>query len=108
MTREEAIVVLEQEQAFLMGKRKSLPIRYGYKDALDMAITALRGQRWIPVTERLPEDGERVLVCTQTRKIKDARYSKRRNLFVTSGQITVTHWKPLPPLPGEGQKEDKI
>ncbi len=30
-------------------------------EALDMAIEALEDSRWIPVTERLPEDGEGVL-----------------------------------------------
>lgn len=33
----------------------------GYNDAVGMAIKALEDSRWIPVTERLPEDGERVL-----------------------------------------------
>ena len=71
-----------------------------------MAISALREQaEWIPVTERLPEDGERVLVCTQTHKIKDARYIKRSGRFVTAGNITVTHWKPMPALPEGVQKE---
>lgn len=34
-------------------------------EAISMAIKALERQRWIPVTERLPEVGQRVLVTTK-------------------------------------------
>lgn len=56
---------------------------------------------WISVQDDLPEDGQRVLVCTTSRLVKDARYSKRRNCFVASGRINVTHWMPQPMLPEE-------
>ena len=32
------------------------------RDALDMAINLLKQTRWIPVSERLPEDGQHVMV----------------------------------------------
>lgn len=54
---------------------------------------------WIPVTERLPEDGQRILVCTATKLVKDARYIKRQNRFLASGNLTVTHWMPVPEVP---------
>ena len=56
MTVEEAIHVIQSNRP-----------TSGYTmlcEALDMAIAALREQeerRWIPVTERMPEKGERVL-----------------------------------------------
>ena len=54
---------------------------------------------WIPVTERLPEDGQRILVCTATKLVKDARYIKRQNRFISAGNITATHWMPIPEVP---------
>lgn len=35
------------------------------REALDMAIEALKRECWIPVKERLPERGERIIVCTE-------------------------------------------
>ncbi len=77
MTREEAIKVLEESKRQNEVMRdnpntfyKTSDIVDGMKnaqkriDAIQMAISALREQeerRWIPVTERLPEQGERVL-----------------------------------------------
>lgn len=35
------------------------------REALDMAIEALKRECWIPVEERLPDKGERVIICTE-------------------------------------------
>ena len=53
--------------------------------------------KWIPVTERLPEDGIQVLVCTKHGKLFPAhsKYGKWR----VSGSVTITHWMPLPEPP---------
>lgn len=55
MTNEEAIKRLKEGEPFSELYNKM------WEEALDMAIEALEDSRWIPVTERLPEDGERVL-----------------------------------------------
>lgn len=70
----------------------------------------IRAQRWIPVTERLPEDdtpqGRKmvtVFVCSEARRVQIAsrvywpekdewRWSKMMNNYVT-------HWMPLPEPP---------
>lgn len=65
-------------------------------------------QRWVPVTERLPEDGsERVLVFVVTgdynypvgnHPIDTDRYWGKHGKWVRYGD-KVTHWMPLPEPP---------
>ena len=54
MTREEAIMILENLRPKNADSRFSA-CEIG--DALNMAIKALEQTRWIPVSDRLPEDG---------------------------------------------------
>lgn len=62
-------------------------------------------QRWIPVTEQLPADGERVLAYGKDRVIHDAKWSWPKNEWfdkVTGNsyfESFVTHWMPLLPTP---------
>ncbi len=56
---------------------------------------------WISVQEKMPENGEKVLVYTKTGKQNVARYIERLNEFIAAGNMTVTHWMPLPEAPGE-------
>ena len=70
-------------------------------------------QRWIPVTERLPERDVQVLGW-----YKDNPFSQYRHevvawngngwVFVYAHRYVtnVTHWMPLPGAPEEGEKED--
>ena len=70
-------------------------------------------QRWIPVTERLPERDVQVLGW-----YKDNPFSQYRPevvawngngwVFVYAHRYVtnVTHWMPLPEAPEEGEKED--
>lgn len=54
MTREEAIQILSTRD------RYGVPCGYtgGYTEVFDMAIEALHKTKWIPVSERLPEEHE--------------------------------------------------
>ena len=63
-------------------------------------------QRWIPVSERLPEDGKPVWVCTI--------WNEQHSGFLIDGvwvglfrdfrEGEITHWMPLPELPEESKK----
>lgn len=63
--------------------------------------------RWIPVTEKLPDEFERVLVAYNTKdscvlRIRTAYYSDGEWCWDDfGGTITVTHWMSLPPVPEE-------
>lgn len=67
---------------------------------LDNGVTI---QRWIPVTERLPENEEYVLVCTRSRngsRNVDKGYCYNGG-WAHRGTAKVTHWMPLPQAPGK-------
>ena len=57
-------------------------------------------QRWIPVSERLPEDLQSIIVFTKDRKTYIIRFLELygREGFGSLSDI-VTHWMPLPPNP---------
>ena len=60
-------------------------------------------QRWIPVTERLPEDGQTVIACV-THRFGDKSIIPM--VFWHESYFhwqDVTHWMPLPEPPKEGE-----
>lgn len=78
-------------------------------DALAMAISALDNQvsssKWIPVSERLPEAGDYVLVC-DTREDWYGLWEFSGAAWYDAsykpwGIDEVTHWMPLPEPPKE-------
>ena len=75
-----------------------------------MAIAALKEQgvtdtnvgcKWFSVEDALPADNEKVLCFTRNKKFSVARWSERQRKFVSSGNVNVTHWMPLPQPPKE-------
>lgn len=70
-------------------------------------VMALRERtRWIPVTERLPAEGERVLAATEGVFSGEAYLScegvwmrSYGVVWVSLADIPVTHWMPLPDAP---------
>ena len=76
--------------------------------------------RWIPVEERLPEEGQRCLLYTPCDGIlcvgyyagKDEWQHRHKWRLVTAMRSTqtltkkVTHWMPLPKAPKEEKKDD--
>lgn len=88
MTREEALEILDR-----------LPTIGEQVDALEMAIEALKQSQWIPVTKRLPENSDTVLI-THRGGVSFGWYN---GLYWERGASTkhrplqtVVAWMPLP------------
>ena len=109
MTREEAIRILDPETR--RETLKEIPVfdRINTdQEACRLAVTALREQeerRWIPVTERLPEVGSRVIACGEKGGVFVVKSEGITTGFGrmdgTSKYRSFTHWMPLPEPPKE-------
>lgn len=102
----EATGLMPAEVAALQYQLKH--IRREQDDATNQLIDLRMQQRWIPVSERLPAENVRVLICYidggGSRGINtDTRHWNRWLCF--GGELaTVTHWMPLPEPPKEDVK----
>ena len=57
-------------------------------------------QKWIPVTERLPEQYSSVIVWTSERELGEAQFDgKKFEWCADEAFADVTHWMPLPEPP---------
>lgn len=92
MTKAEAIAMIEDDK-----KRHHDELSGRYRAALTMAIKALQQEpKWIPVTERLPEEGEIVLVTDTLWNIKSVNIDWwNGEQWVRNGQYVIA-WQPLP------------
>lgn len=70
----------------------------------DKEIERLReAQRWVPVTDRLPERNERILGYTPSKPGFSELYEVTRGFMAMLGKRTgITHWMPLPDPPQKG------
>lgn len=75
-------------------------------------VDAVPVQRWIPVTERLPESGKFVLLFYAKTNRNPTQFAKNTmavgryeyGMFLVEGcAAQVTHWMPLPEPPKEGE-----
>ena len=118
MTREEAIRILDpdttkEELAGIKGYAAMMKV---VDEACVLAVAALREQeqrRWIPVTERLPDENSRWVLCLcvggamevlkfdYTMWNWDAQYPGRCYM-----ENYVTNWMPLPEPPKEEREEN--
>ena len=119
MTREEAIRILDPETAVetlskieyyggFRGRAKAAQALY---DTCILAVSALREQeerRWIPVTERLPECGKRVLATDGgfvgefyiNKRGQWQRYNVNDSSLLMA--LDILFWMPMPEPPKEG------
>ena len=63
-------------------------------------------ERWIPVTERLPEERAFLLICTVDKNVGEAVFDYDRQFYWMNTDeydvpLSVTHWMPLPEPPKE-------
>ena len=88
-------------------------IPYGYATlcliAEELIAEGVTVQEWISVKDRLPEDGEIVLVCGSRGGVytavfnKPGQYRGWHKLNSKSHYCDPTHWMPLPQPPRDGE-----
>ena len=89
----EALLERRQMDADLMQEQKERIVELEEK---------LEAQRWIPVTERLPDKPGHYLVLSKNRNHSVQTflvYDETRKEFIHIENGTITHWMPLPEAP---------
>lgn len=113
--REKLIELLRKAKSSMWGQsglscelaRNSYIAEYLLANGVVISKMETTTQRWIPVTERLPEEGGRYLCYVKSFAFKGAFYTTILHYdkygFVEGNIYTddVTHWMPLPPDPEE-------
>ena len=77
-------------------------LEYGWSEptveAIDMGIHALKESRWIPCSEKLPEDNTDVIVCFCSGTVTEMRYWGNgifQGIYEHTAK-TIVAWMPLP------------
>ncbi len=115
MTNRDAINILEEVKILDDTMYAYNP---SYLEALDMALTALEAEetwyatheyppktRWIPVSERLPDNDESVLISNSHGVTKAWWNGRCWTSIAVKEYKTVTAWMPLPEPYQEGKNE---
>ena len=127
MTREEAIRILDPvttgealaEIEYYNGFSGKTAAVQAVSDACVLAVAALLEQgdrRWIPVTERMPEIGQKCLIANREIVVRGwLRPDGVWKTGVSSDELwskfslhTPTHWMPLPEPPKEVLRDEGI
>ena len=98
MTRKEAIIQLR------LGPGINEDVSEVYNDAINIAIEALQQEpKWIPVTERLPEEGLTVLILAENGHIEFGQRDEDKWEWLAESIADywteaeeVIAWQPLP------------
>lgn len=77
----------------------------------EVAEAAWDARRWVSVDERLPEDGEKVIIPALFGEVENARYihglwhdgTGRKRTSLAGNYLPPSHWMPLPEPPQEGE-----
>lgn len=105
MSNEEAIEIIKQD----------IPCEHDADliEAFDIAIKAIEQTTWIPVSERLPEEGQEILFSTKTGRVHSGKYhdDDSANQWYSyrdkcrAWNNVVSAWMPLPkPYKSEGSE----
>ena len=76
----------------------------GYLDGYEKA---LEQTRWIPVNERLPEDGKQVLCCNKYGSVFTSELTWSKGYLMFGRHYDVIAWMPLPEPYQEGKKKNE-
>ena len=106
MTNEEAKIFLQSRIKLI---DKYYPQVEDYREALGMAIEALEQTRWIPVSERMPEKDEVVLITNKWHEVDKALYIGDEMFDIIINYLQkeeVVAWMPLPQPYKESEDEE--
>lgn len=87
------------------------PVQMEWHDNAELANFLLSHgvtvQQWIPVSERLPEWGAKVLIYTTFKDVMVAQWDGTNRIWVGDfcfyAERFITHWMPLPPAPEDAK-----
>ena len=106
MTKSEAIDILNKLKEYPTVLGNLIDEHGKIKGALDLAIQALESQKWIPVSERLPEEGgEYIITIANYEPHTEISWFYENEKVWSHKNADVSAWMPLPQPYKEGDEE---